>query len=225
MFGIFKKTSWKLEGRSLEFFRQVFSKLPAEFHFLSDGLDKGLYVRFSVNHSMKEHFYYIVFDPSQSSKSMVKGMQFELENILIKQDGQIYSLNLTIDDGLWVGFQIQKSILDFNKFQVDISALTKSQGKMVAESKIENIVSGLICEQLDLSDLGEFEIYNNTYYQIKDLEDGNYIAIDERGRVFGLIHDSGKVELINESVHQFVDDVNTKKFDFEEYLNGKNGYT
>lgn len=223
MFGLFKKTSWKIDGKALEFFRQLFTQLPAEFQFLSDGLDKGLYRRFSVNHAMKGYFYSIGFDPAQSDKSMTKGKQFELENIIIKQDGQAYPLNITIHEGLWIGFEIEKNILDFNHFQIDLSSFKKSKSKFAADTKIEKLVSGLTCEQLDLTDLGEFDIDGKTYYQIKDLEDGNYLAIDNKGQVFGIIHDPYKIELINKSVRQFVDDVNTGRFDFNKYLNGENG--
>lgn len=223
MFGLFKKTSWKIDGKALDFFRQVFKQLPIDFQFLSDGLDKGLYKRFSVNHAMKGHFYSIGFDPSQSDKSMTKGKQFELENIIIKQDGQAYPLNITIHEGLWIGFEIEKNILDFNNFQIDLSSFKKSKSKFAADTKIERLVSGLTCEQLDLTDLGDFDIDGKTYYQIKDLADGNYIAIDNKGQVFGLIHDPYKIELINKSVRQFVDDVNTGRFDFNKYLNGENG--
>lgn len=223
MFGIFKKTSWKIDGKAFDFFRQVFTQLPTEFRFLSEGLDKGLYRRFSVNHAMKGHFYTIGFDPSQSDKSMTKGKQFELENIIIKQDGQAYPLNITIHEGLWIGFEIGKNILNFNNFQIDLSSFKKSKSKFAGDRKIEKLVSGLTCEQLDLTDLGEFDIDGKAYYQIKDLEDGNYIAIDNMGKVFGLMHDPYKIELINKSVRQFVDDVNGGLFDFDKYLNEKNG--
>ena len=223
MFGLFKKTSWKIDGKALAFFRQVFTQLPTDFQFLADGLDKGLYRRFSVNHAMKGHFYSIGFDPSQSDKSMTKGKQFELENIIIKQDGHAYPLNITIHDGLWIGFEIEKNILDFNDFQIDLSSFKKSKSMFAADKKIEKLVSGLTCEQLDLTNLGEFDIDGKTYYQIKDLEDGNYIAIDNKGQVFGLIHDPYKIELINKSVRQFVDEVNGGLFDFDKYLNGENG--
>lgn len=224
MFGLFKKTSWKIEGKALDFFRKVFALLPAEFQFLSDGLYKGLYRRFSVNHSLKGH-YYIVFDPSQSDKSMTKGKHFELENIIIKQDGQAYSLNITIHEGIWIGFEIEKNILEFSNFQIDLSSFRKSKSKFAADTKIEKLVSGLSCKQLDLTNLGEFDINGKTYYQIKDLEDGNYIAIDTKGQVFGLIHDPYKLELINKSVRQFVEDVNGGQFDINKYLNGQNGHT
>jgi hypothetical protein len=224
MFGLLKKTSWKIEGKAHDFFRQVFIVLPSDFKFLIDGLDKGLYRRFSINYAMEGHFYSIGFDPSQSDKSMTKGKQFELENIIIKQDGQTYTLNITIQDGLWIGFEINKNILDFNNFQVDLSTFKKSKRKFAVDTKIEKLVSGLICEQLELTNLSEFEVDNKLYYQIKDLEDGNYLAIDKTGKVFGLIHDPYKIELINKSVRQFVEDINSRKFDFDKYLNGKNGY-
>lgn len=224
MFRLFKKTSWKIDGKALAFFRQVFSQLPTDFQFLADGLDKGLYRRFIVNHAMKGHFYSIGFDPSQSDKSMIKGKHFELENIIIKQDGQEYLLNITIDEGIWVGFEIGKNILDFTNFQIDLSSLKKSKVKFAADTKIEKFVRGLTCDQLDLTDLGEFDIDGKIYYQIKDLEDGNYIAIDNKGQVFGLIHDSYKIELINKSVRQFIDDVNGGLFDLDKYLKEKNGY-
>ena len=224
MFGLFKKTSWKMEGKTLDFFRQVFSQLPANFQFLLDGLDKGLYRRFYVNHSIKGNFYSIGFDPLQSDTSMTKGKQFELENIIIKQDVQAFPLNITIYEGLWIGFEIEKSILDFNNFQVDLSSFRKSKSKFSADTNIEKLVSGLTCEYLDLTNLSEFDIDGKTYYKIKDLEDGNYIAIDNKGQVLGLIHDPYKIEMINKSVRQFVDDVNNGTFDLDKYLNGQNGY-
>jgi hypothetical protein len=223
MFGLFKKTSWKIEGKALDFFRQVFAMLPSDLKFLLDGLDNGLYRRFSVNHAMNGHFYSIGFDPIESDRSMTKGMHFELENILIKQERQAYLLSITIHDGLWIGFEIEKNILDFNNFQIDLSSYRRRKNKFTTDSKIEKLVSGLSCEQLDLTDLGELEIDDETYYQIKDLEDGNYIAIDTKGQVFGLNHNSYKIELINKSVIQFVEDVNGGLFNFDKYLNGENG--
>lgn len=222
MFGLFKKTSWKIEGKTFDFFKQIFEKLPIDFQFLTEGLDKGLYRRFSVNHALKGNFYTISFDPSISDKSITKGKQFELESIIIKQGGEAYQLNITIHDGLWIGFEIEKNILDFNNFQIDMTSFKKNKSKFSADTKIEKLVSGLICNQLDFTNLGEYDIDGKTYYQIKDLENGNYIAIDHKGQVFGLINDPYKIELINKSIRNFVDDVNGGLIDFDKYINGKN---
>ncbi|HEX5150891.1 MAG TPA: hypothetical protein VFW07_05555 [Parafilimonas sp.] len=223
MFELFKKTSWKIDGKAFDFFDKLFKQLPTEFHFLSDGLHKGLYRRFSINYAIKGHHYTISFDPSQSDKSMVKGKQFELQNILVIQSGANFPLNLTVYEGLWVGLEIEKNILDFADFHFDLSRLHKDKSKFAADSKIERLVSGLSSTNLDLHNLNEFEIDGKCYYQIKDLEDGNYIVIDNKGQVFGLIHDPYKIELINKSIKHFVDDVNNGLFDFEKYLTGRNG--
>lgn len=220
MFSLFKKTSWEIKGKALEFFRLVFRQLPDEFRFLEAGLEKGLYKRYAVNHVLKGNHYSISFDPSQSDKSMIKGLHFDLENIIIRHDGQDFPLNITVFEGLWIGFEFQKNIADFNNFQIHVSYFKKRAGKSVTNKKIENLISRLHSEQLDLNNLSPIKIDNKTYYQIKDLEDGNYLAVDEKGHVFGLIHDPFKVELIHKSVAQFVENVNNGKFNFEKYLNG-----
>ncbi len=172
---------------------------------------------------MKGHHYTIGFAPSQSDKSMVKEKQFELQNIFVVQSGNEYLLNITVYEGLWVGFEIERNILDFKDFQFNLSKLHKDTSKFANDSKIEGLVSGLFSANLDLDNLSEFEVDGKCYYQIKDLEDGNYIAIDNKGQVFGLIHDPYKIQLINKSVKQFVNDVNNGRFDFDKYLNGQNG--
>jgi len=214
MLGLFKKTSWKIDGKVFDFFENLFTQLPTEFQFLSDGLHKGLYKRYSVNFAMKGHHYTIGFDPSQSDKSMTRGIQFELQNILIIQDAKEFALNITVFEGLWIGFEIEKNILDFKTFQFDFTKLHKDNNKFAKDNKIERLVHGLSSNYLDLTDLSEFEVDGKHYYQIKDLEDGNNIAIDNKGQVFRLIHDPYKIELINKSVQQFVNDVNNGQFDF-----------
>jgi hypothetical protein len=131
---------------------------------------------------------------------------------------------LTVYEGLWVGFTFEKNISELTDFQIDISTLRKNKDKFEKDKKLEKLVHGLKSDLLDLNNLGEFELENKLYYQIKDLEDGNYLAIDRDGQVFGLIHDPYKIELLNKSLRQFVSDVNSGKFDFEKYINNKNGY-
>ena len=223
MFRLFKKTTWKINGKALNFFDKLFKQLPKEYQFLSFGLQKGLYRRFSVNHAMKGHHYSIGFDPSQSDRSMVKGKHFALKNIIVIQTGNSIPLNLTVYEGLWVGFEIERNILDFTDFKFDLSKMEKSSSQFAKDNKIEKLVAGLSSPNLDLNNLSEFEIDGKCYYQIKDLENGNYIAMDNKGQVFGLIHDPYKIDLINKSIGLFVEDVNNGQFDFEKYIIGQNG--
>jgi hypothetical protein len=144
MFGIFKKTSWKIEGKAYNFFQQVFTTLPMDFKFLLDGLNKGLYRRYSENKAFNNNSYFLGLDPLQSDKSMTKGKQFELENIIINQNGKAYRLNLTIHEGLLACFEFPKNIKEVTNFQVDISSITKIKSKFSVDSKVEKIVSDLV---------------------------------------------------------------------------------
>ncbi|MBB3053949.1 hypothetical protein [Mucilaginibacter gotjawali] len=151
---------------------------------------------------------------------MTREKPFELKNIIVIEGENKYPLTITVHRGLWIGFGIEKNILKFKTFRFDLSMLEKDMKKFANDSKIEKLVKGLSSDKLTLDDLSEFEIDGKFYYQIKDLEDGNYIAIDKNGQVFGLIHDPYKIELINKSVRQFTNDVNCGKFDFNKYLDG-----
>lgn len=215
MFRLFKKNNWTIEKKKKRFFETLFSQLPSEFHFLQEHLQKGVYRRYRRN---KDNNYFIGFDPEQSDTSMVKGRNFEIRNIYVIADGQKFPLGLTIYQGLLIGFDIPKNIIDFKAYRFDTSMVEKAKSKFAAGNKIGQLVKGLHSDHLDLDDLAEIEVKGKSYYQIKDLDDGNFIAIDNRGQVFGLIHDTFKIELLNKSIKDFVEKVNSGEFKFEEYL-------
>jgi len=215
MFGLFKKTSWIIDKEAKQFFQKLFEQLPTEFRFLQEHLKKGLYRRYSHN---KDNNYFISFDPAHSDKSMVKGKNFEVTNIQVIAEGQSYQLVLTIYQGLLVGFDTAKNIKELKDYKFDTSRVSKAKSKFVAEDKTKRLVKGLYSDKLDLDDLSEIEVDGKSYYQIKDLEDGNYIAIDNKGQVFVLMHDPFKIKLLNKSVIDFVDGVNSGTFKFEDVL-------
>lgn len=218
MFGLFKKTSWKIEGKSLSFFYSLFSQLPPQYGFLLEGLTKGLYRRYSVNYSMPANHYSIGFDPSQSDRSMIKGLEFKVNNIQITEGGNSYNFSFIVSDGLFCGFEFEKDITKLKDYQIDVSQLKEVLSQ---NDKLSKIVGNLKSEQLELKNLSEIEVNEKTYYQIKDLEDGNYLCIDSDGKVFGLIHDPYEIELVNNSLKHFVETVNSGQFNFDKYLESK----
>lgn len=215
MLGLFKRTGWNIDKDVKKFFQTLFGQLPSEFHFLQEHLQKGVYRRYCFN---RDNNYFIVFDPEQSDKSMVKGSNSEIKNIQIIADKQQYSLDITIYQGLWVGFDTPKNIKDFKSYHFDTARVEKAESKFAADNKIERLVKGLHSESLDLDDLSEIEVEGKSYFQIKDLEDGNNIAINYKGHVFGLTHDPFKVKLLNKSVKGFVESVNSGDFKVNKFL-------
>jgi hypothetical protein len=212
MCGLFKKTSWTIDKETKQFFLRLFSQLPSEFHFLHEHLQQGLYRKYCHN---KDNNYFISFDPEQSDRSMVKGKNFEIKNIYVIADEQQNRLDLTIYKGLLIGFDTSKNIKNYKEYRFDTSGVTKTKSKYLPEDKIERLVTGLHSEKLDLDDLSELEFHGKSYYQIKDLEDGDFLVLDSKGQVFMLSHDPFEIRLLNKSVKTFVDDVNNGNFKFK----------
>jgi hypothetical protein len=68
------------------------------------------------------------------------------------------------------------------------------------QKKTEKILKSLSKEQIDLLELDftfEIEFDEKLFYTILDMEDGNYIAVDKKGKVYRLNHDhEERVKLI-----------------------------
>lgn len=222
MFGLFKKSRWKIQGSAFSILEDIFNNLPPEYAFLASGLKNGVYKNYNTNVSLKGHFS-VGFKLSPTDPAIIKGKSFAFKGIVIKEAGKEFVMNMLINNGLLIDFEIEKNLSDFKNFEIDLSNIT-IENSPYANSKVEKLVKGLTSDLLDLDDLGEMEIDNKLYYQIKDLEDGNYLAIDAGGKVFRMIHDPYKIEMINASIKQFVSDVNEGKFDFEKYLEKGSGY-
>ena len=72
---------------------------------------------------------------------------------------------------------------------------------------VEKILKSLTKEQIELLELEytfEIEFQENLYYTILDMEDGNYIAIDIKGKVYRLNHDhETMIKLVANNPNEF----------------------
>lgn len=87
---------------------------------------------------------------------------------------------------------------------------------------VSKIVSSLNKEQLELLDLEdtfEIEINEKLYYPILDFENGNYIAVDKKGKIYSLNHDHKEdVKEIFKNIHDFLEVYKGVKSDLENYF-------
>ena len=87
---------------------------------------------------------------------------------------------------------------------------------------VSKILSSLNKEQLELLDLEstfEIEIDQKFYYPILDFENGNYIAVDKKGKIYRLNHDNEQdIKEIFKNVHEFLEVYKGIKSDLEIYF-------
>ena len=59
-------------------------------------------------------------------------------------------------------------------------------------------------KEIDIGDINELEIGGNIYYTIKNLNDGDYIAINNAGEVFSITHTPFEVKKLSTSIGAFL---------------------
>ena len=98
---------------------------------------------------------------------------------------------------------------DYNKLQIGElrtkQIYIENQDKKITLEILKNLSQDKL-NQLEIEDAFEILFNENLYYTILDMEDGNYIAVDKRGKVFRLNHDHiERVKEISNNIDNFFD--------------------
>ena len=112
----------------------------------------------------------------------------------------------------------------------NLNQIRKSEIKL-EHLKIENLdqkiaekaLKTLTKEQLELLELDyafEIELDEKLFYTILDMEDGNYVAVDKKGKIYRLNHDhEERVKLISNKPTDFFKIYNGEKNELENIMN------
>lgn len=111
----------------------------------------------------------------------------------------------------------------------DLSQLKKGQIKIEQKEiknsdieKVKKLLKSLSKEQLGLLELEhtfEMELDEKLFYPILNMEDGNYIAVDNKGKIYRLNHDhEEEVRLIANKPRGFFDIYNGQKSELEKIM-------
>jgi hypothetical protein len=113
-------------------------------------------------------------------------------------------------------------IYDLDRIKIDKIQLEylpiENPDKKIAEKALKSLTK----EQkdlLELEDTFEIEVEGKSYYTILDMEDGNYIAADEYGRIYRLNHDhTERIRKITDKPGDFFKLYSGKKIDLEKIM-------
>jgi hypothetical protein len=72
-----------------------------------------------------------------------------------------------------------------------------------------------IMAKLDIDNSCELNMDGKQYLTIKDLNDGDYLAIDKEGAVYIIIHDPPKINMIYKNVADFIGSVKSGRYDLD----------
>ena len=112
---------------------------------------------------------------------------------------------------------------DLNQIQKGELNLEHLKMENPDQKTAERILKSLTNEQIELLELEytfEIELDEKLFYTILDMEDGNYVAVDKKGKVYRLNHDHiEKVKLIADKPTDFFKIYNGEKSELENMMN------
>lgn len=213
MFGIFKnpKKVNEFTDKEITFFKEVIKLLPIRYHYIINQLNKNFLISFKPNDLSFKDWYSVQLNAKLEKEYSKPSLgYFQLQNILIfnKRTKIKEKLTLSFLEGMFIGFYIQDARFDnYILSEYDISGLKEKHFKNDGDKndllKIIGDISKEHLLQFDLENTFKIEIPEGNFYTIKDLEDGNYLALNEKGEVYELMHDPYSVRKIANSIVNF----------------------
>ncbi|WP_026997621.1 hypothetical protein [Flectobacillus major] len=207
MFGLFKRT--KIEKWETDLLQNVIIKLPSEYSSFINQINDGLLRGVLVSASDILGYVAFTFHPNILKKyDKKKEQDFKLTNIKVYDNKslsfvpyEIYISSGTISGYSLIGCKGQN--VDVGK--VDVSGFKK---KIIGKSDYHRIMYILLEEEKKL--LNPSEVYSilidgKEYFHLKDLEDGDFIGIDENKVIYRITHNPLEKVVISKKLSEVLE--------------------
>ncbi|WP_111684809.1 hypothetical protein [Winogradskyella tangerina] len=228
MFKLFRKKNKNLLSEIDFLFLEAISNKLENHNFLP-AINKSFIVgkRKGIPSEGEDSFTYI-FNKREEHKYIKKEYPnfFIIKNINAFEKGskKLCQIEICILTGYIINYLSDIPIENIDLSSIDTS---KSYEKHfdTSDSNELKLILGKVPEQinelLDINETFKIEIVEGEFYVIKDLEDGNYLSMNSKGEVFGMIHDPYEIEKLFDNKDDFFDALKRNEFNIDEYYDKK----
>lgn len=204
---------------------EIVNALPKKYERLRRHLNKKYVVGVINDPYLGENWKRLLVKEELNHEYFVEDFTFNLSGIKIHDlnSGKDHMIKIKIYRGVVLSYYCKVSLDDLdNNYFIDTSYLKESEPKKIENGIISKYFKNLPSKSeriLDLEDSFEFEPNDDGFvlHMIKDFENGDMLAIDNEGRVYGAIHDPFIIEKIFDSVEEFLEALESGKFVPEDY--------
>lgn len=227
MFSFFRKKKG-INSKDFAFLRAIVENLPKIYNYLLIQISEDFILDKEPNPVGKVGQYTLILDSNLESKYV----NYLLPTLFILKDIKIWNVktntfsvaDLHIVNGILVGFKIDSNYDDLDINRIDVSGIKEKLFNNDDKEKLLSIigvVSDVVISQIDINNSFKIEIDNNSFYTLKDFGDGNYLSVDSKGIIYGMIHDPYEIEKLYDNKNDFFEALETKKFNIAEYYREK----
>ncbi|HNU34445.1 MAG TPA: hypothetical protein PKN75_12735 [Bacteroidia bacterium] len=207
MFNIFKKKQ-KTTYEGLIIKAIVYGSNLEYVKALREQLEEGIIEGSRLRPTDIPNYFGLVLNESLREKYYNKsGRNYSIGEVEIrdKESGKMIKFTLYVSYGLLIGY----SIFPFKNIQPDINSINLERCKItfldeLDYNKIEFLLSTQEKANISKAEIYEVQVEEKTYFHIKDLEDGDFIAIDLKKNVFMITHDPLKATKIITSLNEIL---------------------
>lgn len=217
----FFKNKNTIEEEEITFLKTIISKLPSKYSYLPDQVNKEFILGKKVNDLGENGSYTLVLNAQLEKKYSNKNLPqfFILKGLKVwnKVREDYEEIEFDILEGMLAGFKNPSNYKNLDSSKMDLSEIKEKHFKNQDEEALIQILGKAdqkLVEQFDINGTLKIELPEGLFYTIKDLKDGNYLAVNEKGEIYALIHDPYLVKKLYNSLEVLMDQVKAKKFIF-----------
>ncbi len=194
MFKLFnKKNETDFENKK-ELIAKIFSLLPDKFINIKNQIEEGIFTGIKRERSKYIKFSFRTDILNKYEDKLGKCFEIRGVKVFDKNIQNYTEVHLAIVYGIFFGY----SIPNIKELNPDISKIdtTRYWIKNFENIEYESIKKYLVKEELELinpNDVYEIELDGILYYHLKDIGDGDFVGMDEIGKLFKITHDPFQV--------------------------------
>lgn len=204
MFKLFKKDDNAFKNK-VELVIKIFSLLPVKFLNIKKQLSDGILTGFKKEKSNYTKFSFRTDILNKYEDK--KGDCFEIKGIKVFDINlqSFTEINLEVAYGIFIGYStpgVKEINPDIDKIDTRnywVKSFENNEFK-----NLENILSEEELKMINPNDVYQLELNGQIYYHLKDIEDGDFIGIDETKRIFKITHDPYSISEIKEKLSDII---------------------
>lgn len=228
MFNFFKKKTAEIKDEDYLLLGAIVNALLVKYPYLKGQVSKEFIVKKRLSELGDRYTYSLSLNQDLAEKYSNKSVPnfFIIKGIGVWNNAKksYEPFDLHILEGMLIGYRVESDFSQLNADRIDVSSIEEKHFNNNDKEELMEIIGNLeenILVQLDIESTYKIEVEEGKFYVLKDFQDGNYIAMDEKGAVYGLIHDPYEIERIYDDKDSFFNALRLGVFDMKKYINKK----
>ena len=208
MLNILKRKNIRKEDYT--FLKSIASRLIDKYPYLVSQISKDFILDKKDNEFESKGTYTLILNAKLESKYINRKLPqfFIIKDIFIwnKTKNKQEPIEFDVMQGMLAGYKLTAKVSDLDLNKIDVSKIKEQNFNNQDKEELDKIIGDIdekIIPLLSLNSSFKIDIPEGIFYVIKDLNNGDYISIDQNGSVYKMTHDPYEIKCIYKKKEDF----------------------